>query len=113
MANLPVLRSLPETAVDVIYDGDIGNGKWWIVHIEPSGAVNIWKRPEGVTRYQRLNGSVLALGWASLGTSIGTFMNMLIDSLEIEGLSRAASPGPAGGLNSLSEITYKVTPVSG
>lgn len=104
---------MPEAAVDVVYDGELDTGKWWIVHIEPSGEVNIWRRISGSSFVQRIADAELALTFSTLSRSISPVVDEIIASLNIEGLTRASVPGQVGGVSTLSEITYKVTPVSG
>lgn len=99
-------------AVDVVFDGELYGRKWWILHIEPTGAVNIWRRSSSSSYFQIVGNEELGLEWNTLGAALATFMNSLIASINIEGLYKADAPNPVGGVETLSEITYKVVQVS-
>lgn len=104
---------MPEEAVDVVYNGELDSRKWWILHIEPSGAVNMWKFSDDVNQYQRILTTSLELGWLTLPRAIRYYLDDIIASLDIEGLYKATPPAHVGGVGSLPEIRYKVVQVSG
>lgn len=113
MANLPVLQSLPEEAVDVVYDGMLGDAWYWIVHIEPSGTVWVYRYSNSRPNYQCISSERLELAWSAMGYStVGAFINAIIRNVGIEGLTRASDPGPVGRIQSLSDIAYRIVPVS-
>lgn len=113
MANLPVLQSLPEEAVDVVYDGSLGNAWYWIVHIEPSGVFWVHRLSNSRNYYQHISSESLEFAWDPTGFStIGSFANAIIRNVGIEGLTRAQDPGPVGRIESLSDIAYRIVPVS-
>lgn len=113
MANLPVLQSLPEEAVDVVYDGFLGGAWYWIVHIEPSGSIWVYRFSNSRGNYQCVSSESLALAWSAIGyETVGSFVNAILRTVDIEGLSRASNPGPVGRIESLSDIAYRIVPVS-
>lgn len=113
MDNLPVLRSLPDEAVEVIYDGVLGRASYWIIHIEPSGAFSIHRQSASSYRYQYLRQDQLELDFASTGyATIGDFADAILASVNIEGLTKAATVNPVSSISDLSAISYRVVPVS-
>lgn len=111
MAALPTLQSLPEETVNVVYDGQLGDAKYWIFNIEPSGALRGY-RPSSAG-YEIIDENVLRLSVSPTGYSqVSAFFNAVVDSIQIEGVYRATNPAIGGSVGSLSEVTYKVVPVS-
>lgn len=113
MANLPVLRSLPDNAVEVIYDGLLGSAWYWIIHIEPSGDFWLHRFSANRLRYQYLRQDSLELDFIASGfASINEFADAILASVNIEGLTKAESLQPIGKVGNLSEIGYRIVPVS-
>lgn len=113
MANLPVLQSLPEEAVNVVYDGELGNAQYWIAHIEPSGELWVYRYSNTRGNYQCISSERLELEWKTTGySSSATFVDAIITNIGIEGLVGATNPGHIDKIESLSDIAYRIVPVS-
>lgn len=113
MANLPVLRSLPDDAVEVIYDGELGNAWYWIIHIEPSGVFWLHRFSTNSLTLQYLRQDILEFDFSRSGfASVNEFADAIMASVDIEGLTKAESLQPVGRVRNLSAIGYRIVPVS-